>query len=266
MNNLRKTKRLPALPIFFSRLPALLPCTAVHSDVRQGTVASNLKERQRLRGKTEMKHFATEEWIDFVKQVITSDQRQTMQQHLAACKACAETVALWQKVERQAAVEPSFQPPADAVRLAKAAFAGSGFAAAAQQKSTNNVIETLFDSFLQPALAGARSVVIGTRQMLYRAEPYQIDIQIEPKPGTNRLMITGQIMEVTGSGATLQGLQITLSNRRGNSAIAPTNAFGEFSGEIENSGDLELSIPGRSEQPIVISLRNALDRFSGGKA
>jgi hypothetical protein len=61
-------------------------------------------------------------------------------------------------------------------------------------------------------------------------------------------------------------MRITLSNRRGNTMVAPTNQFGEFSGEIENSGDLELSIPGDSEQPIVISLRNALGNSPGGKA
>jgi hypothetical protein len=48
--------------------------------------------------------------------------------------------------------------------------------------------------------------------------------------------------------------------------LAATNQFGEFSGEIENSGDLELSVPGEADQPIVISLRNALGKLPGGKA
>jgi hypothetical protein len=47
--------------------------------------------------------------------------------------------------------------------------------------------------------------------------------------------------------------------------MAAANQFGEFSGEIENSGDLELSIPGSGDQPIVISLRNALGNLPGGK-
>jgi hypothetical protein len=213
-----------------------------------------------------MKHYSTEEWVDFVNQITPASQRDAMQQHMSACAACAETVALWKRVHERASVERSYQPDENAVRLAKAAFAASGLAAAKQQKSTSNVVELLFDSFLQPALAGARSVVIGTRQMLYRADPYQIDIQIEPKPGTNRLVITGQLMEIGTSVKTGASVQLTLSNNRGNSLMVSTNEFGEFSGELENSGDLELSIPGRSEQPIVISLRNALDRFSGGKA
>jgi hypothetical protein len=211
-----------------------------------------------------MKHFSTEEWVDFVNQVIASNQREAMQKHLATgCKRCMETVSLWQKVSKTAAAEASYQPSADTVRLAKASYLTTRLNT--MQKEPRNLIEVLFDSFLQPAVAGARSVVIGTRQMLYRADPYQIDIQIEPKPGSNRLVITGQLLDLSHPGVIGRDIQVTLSNHRGHSVIAATNQFGEFSGEIENSGDLELSIPGDSDQPIVISLRNALGNLPGGK-
>jgi|SRR5580704_386319 hypothetical protein len=212
-----------------------------------------------------MKHLSTEEWVDFVNQVLTTDRQETMQKHLATgCKRCKDTVSLWQKVSKTAATEASYQPSLDTVRLAKAAFAASG--SAQKKKESPSLIEVLFDSFLQPAVAGARSVVIGTRQMLYRADPYQIDIQIEPKQGSNRLVITGQLLDLSNPGIIGRDIQVTLSNHRGHSVIASTNQFGEFSGEVENSGDLELSIPGHAEEPIVISLRNALGNLRGGKA
>ncbi len=212
-----------------------------------------------------MRHFSTEEWVDFVNQLVTSSQQEAMQKHLAAgCKRCKETVSLWQKVSKTAAAEASYQPPPDTVRLAKAAFAASG--SAQSKKASHGLIEVLFDSFLQPAVAGTRSVVIGTRQMLYRADPYQIDIQIEPKLGTNRLVITGQLLDLSHPSILGRDIQVTLSNHRGNTVLAATNQFGEFSGEIENTGDLELSIPGDGQTPIVISLRNALGNLSGGKA
>jgi hypothetical protein len=207
-----------------------------------------------------MRHFSTEAWIDLVNHVATIDQREAMQKHLATgCKRCKETVSLWQKVSKTAAAQASYQPSQDAVRLAKAAYVVSGL-----KKESHGLIEVLFDSFLQPAVAGARSVVIGTRQMLYRADPYQIDIQIEPKPGSNRLVITGQLLDLSHPGDVGRGIQVTLSNQRGDTVLAATSQFGEFSGEIENSGDLELSIPGEGEKPIVISLRNALGNLPGG--
>jgi hypothetical protein len=178
-----------------------------------------------------MKHYSTEEWVDFVNQIVTSGQQQAMQKHLAAgCKRCMETVSLWQKVSKTAAAEANYQPPADTVRLAKSAYLTTRLNT--PPKESRSLVEVLFDSFLQPAVAGARSVVIGTRQMLYRADPYQIDIQIEPKPGTNRLVITGQLLDLSNPGVIGRDIQVTLSNNRGNTIVAATNQFGEFSSEL----------------------------------
>lgn len=211
-----------------------------------------------------MKHFSTEEWIDFVNQVAPAAETRAMEKHLATgCKLCKGKVSSWQKVRRQASEEATYRPPADVVRLAKSAFAGSEFAI--PSKPARGLIQLLFDSFAQPALAGARSAAMGTRQMLYRADPYQIDIQVEPKPSSNRIVVTGQLLDMTQPTIAGRDIQVTLSNRRGNSILAATNEFGEFSGEIENSGDLELTIPGEAGRAIVISLRNALGKVPGGR-
>lgn len=216
-------------------------------------------------GGTEMNHFSTEEWIDFVNQAASSDQRKAMKEHLeSGCRRCTETVALWQKVRNMAAAEASYQPPAESLRIAKAAFATAGWAV--KPKKLGGLIEVLFDSFLHPAPAGARSVAVGARQMLYRADPYQVDVQIEAKPEGNRMLITGQLLDVSRPDVMGSEIQVTLSNRRGAIVHTVTNKFGEFRVEIDNSGDLELSFPRPTEKPIVISLRNALKRLPGGKS
>jgi hypothetical protein len=212
-----------------------------------------------------MKHFTTEEWIDFVNQVTTSTQQKAMQKHLeTGCKRCTETVALWQKVRSMAAAEASYQPPAASVRVAKASFATGNWAA--KPKKADSLIEVLFDSFLQPAVAGTRSAGIGMRQMLYRADPYQVDVQIEVRPDGNRMVITGQLLDASRPGIVGKEVQVTISNRRGTVVHTVTNQFGEFRGEIDNSGDLEISFPSPEDKPIVISLRDALDRLPGGKS
>jgi hypothetical protein len=212
-----------------------------------------------------MKHFTTEEWIDYVNQVNSSRQQEAMRKHLSTgCKRCAETVSLWQKVHNTAAMEATYQPPVADVRMAKAAFVTAGQAGHRKEKSS--FVEVLFDSFLQPMVAGARSSGLGTRQMLYRADPYQIDIQIEAKPEGNRLMVTGQLLDISSPGVVGRDVKVTLSNHRGNIVHTVTNEFGEFRGEIENTGDLELSFPGQGEKFIVISLRNALGNLPGSKA
>ena len=212
-----------------------------------------------------MKHFSTNEWIDFVNERITNPQRTEMQQHLEeGCQRCAGTLGMWQRVRRAAASEAGFQPPDGALRTVKAAFAASGRAEARSGGRRRGAVELLFDSLLQPALMGARSVQAGARQVLYRAEPYQIDVQIEPTPSGTRLMVTGQILDASREGTVARQVKVTLSNRKGSIAHMLTNEFGEFEGVVENSGDLELSFGGKRGQPVVISLRDTLARGAGG--
>ncbi len=211
-----------------------------------------------------MKHFTSEEWIDFVNLVVPDEKQKGMQEHLGSgCKRCGKIADLWQKVQETATTAASSKPPDDIVRVAKAQFATAGLGG--KRKETSSLIEVLFDSFSQPALAGARSVGTETRQMLYRAEPYQIDVQIEAQPEGNRLVVTGQLMDARNPEVVGRDVLVTLSNRRGHLVKTVTNQFGEFHGEISNSGDMELSFSGHYEKSIVISLRDALRRMPGDR-
>ena len=204
-----------------------------------------------------MKHFKTEEWVDFVNRVTTQEQADGMQKHLAAgCKQCAEQVALWQKVRKFAVAESEYQPSRHAVHGAQAVFGAAG--RGGTRKAKSKLIELLFDSFLQPAYSGARSASTGIRQMLYRVDSLQIDLQIEAKPGGGHIVVTGQVLDVGRPEIIGSGLQVVLSNRHGNLVRAVTNEFGEFHVEIQNSGDLELAIRSDSEKPILIALKDPL--------
>jgi hypothetical protein len=200
-----------------------------------------------------MTHFSTEEWIDFVKQMTPTEKRDVMQQHLdGGCKRCAATVELWEKVRETAAAELNYQPPADTMLVVKAAFAGAGFG---KQSNPAGVIELIFDSFTQPLFQGARSDTRGPRELLYRADPFLVDVQIEPQPGGKVVAVTGQLFDAKQPENVGNDLPIVLSNRRGHVVNTMTNEFGEFHGQIEGSGDLELSLPSPAGKAIVISMR-----------
>jgi len=197
--------------------------------------------------------FDVVEWTDFA----SDDWQKAMQKHLGAgSKRCLETLASWQKAANAAAVDASYQPPTETVHIAKAAFATSALTATPPE--TGGLIELLFDSFSHAALAGIRSAAMSIRQMLYRAEPDQIDIQLEAQPERNRLLVTGQLLDVSHPEVVGREVQVTLSDGRESVVNTMTNQFGEFRGEVENSGDLELSFLGLSGKPIVILLRRAL--------
>lgn len=136
---------------------------------------------------------------------------------------------------------------------------------AARRQQTDGLVQVLFDSFSLPALAGTRSTSMNIREMVYRAEPYQIDLQVEVQAEHNRLVVTGQLLDVSHPEKVGLDVPITLSNLRGAIVQTATNQFGEFRGELENSGDLELCFFDRSGKPIVILLRGTRKQPSGAK-
>jgi hypothetical protein len=212
-----------------------------------------------------MEHFNVEKWIDFANEAVTSNEKELMDKHLRlGCESCQATVSLWQRVRASAAVEGNYQPPEGAVRIAKAAFAGVGLAS--RKKGSDSRVKVLFDSFLQPMFEGVRSTGAGTRQMLYRADPYQIDVQLEMNPSANRIVVTGQLLNLNNPKIVAAGTRILVSNMHGDVVHAVANQFGEFSGEVKNSGDLQLTFATPSGEPIVISLREALGRLPEEKA
>jgi hypothetical protein len=208
-----------------------------------------------------MKHFTTEEWIDFVNQKVSPGDSESMEKHLKqGCKRCREALSMWQRVRQSAAVERNYQPPNHAVRIAKAAFFAG--ASKGQRKESRSRISVLFDSFLQPVVEGARSAAGSTRQMLYRADPFQIDLQVEAKAGGTHLVITGQLLDLSNPGIVGKDVPVTLSNMRGHVVHAVSNQHGEFTCEIKNSGDLQMTFTSPSGEPIVISVRDALGHLT----
>ena len=207
-----------------------------------------------------MKHFTTEEWIDFANEAVSGSKRQDMDRHLEeGCPRCKKTGSLWQKVRQTAKSAAECQPPESAVRIAKAGF--TGVRLEGKLANAPGLVQVLFDSFLQPSVAGARSSGSGTRQMLYRADPYQVDLQIEAKPGANKLVVTGQLLDLRNPDVPGRDVPVIISNLRGHVVQTVTNEFGEFREEIRASSDLELKLLGDDEKAVIISLRDALGRL-----
>ena len=204
-----------------------------------------------------MKHFTTEQWIDFVNGATTSSSTTEMQKHLEeGCQRCSQTALRWQRIRRAATTEASYQPPMETIRIVKAMFAGSEWV---RKKRLRRGIEVLFDSFLKPAPEGVRSTGgSGARRLLYRADPYRVDLQIDAQLGGNSVVVTGQLLDLRHPDSAGSEVLVRVSNMRGQVVQATTNRFGEFREEIENSGDLELMFLGANNKPVTISLRDVL--------
>jgi hypothetical protein len=207
-----------------------------------------------------MKHFTTEEWIDFVNDAVAKTRRPEMERHLEqGCPRCEKAVSLWQKVRQMAKSAADCRPPEDSVRVAKAGFTGTR--QPGKRAKVPGFVEVLFDSFLQPLTTGARSTESGIRQMLYRADPYQVDLHIEAKPGANKIVVTGQLLDLRNPDLPGRDVPVIISNLRGHVVQTVTNEFGEFREEVRSSSDLELKLLGENEKAVIISLRDALGKL-----
>lgn len=171
-------------------------------------------------------------------------------------KCRLESAAIWSKVAKAAAFESLYQPSAGSVRAVKAAFSP------ATRYTASRPVQLLYDTFSHPVPRGTRSSSMKIRQLLYRADPYQIDIHIELHPERNRFVVTGQMVDLSHPDLVGSDVKVTLSDGRDSVVNSVTNQFGEFRGEVENSGDLEISLLARGGKPIVILLRGALEPFA----
>lgn len=149
--------------------------------------------------------------------------------------------------------------PADALRIAKTAFAPSHPLLGHREACT--LTEVLFDSFLEPVAEGVRSMGDGARQILYCADPYQIDLLIEGGSGRNTLVITGQVHDSRQPKSSGREVAVVISDLHGEVVLTTTDGVGVFRKEIHDSGDLELFFPTLTDKILTIALRDPLRRL-----
>src|SRR5690348_2236814 len=175
--------------------------------------------------KQSMKHVTIEDGIDYANQALPTARRLEIEEHLKTCVRCAKAISRWQRVRQDATVEADYQPPPEAVRIAKAAFVALELALRREPRSSP--VQVVFDSLLQP-LEGLRSTGGGTRHVLYRADPFQIDLQLELQPAEKRVVVTGQLLGLRDPQIIGRNVGIVLANQHGGMVRTVTNQFGEF--------------------------------------
>jgi hypothetical protein len=172
--------------------------------------------------------------------------RMTMQQHINdGCNQCGATLRLWQSVLSIAREESRFTPAGDTVRVARSQFV----APAAEAKPG---LRLLFDSDLQPVTAGVRGSV-SARQFLYETDDHYIDLRLEPRRGSDRACVVGQVLNRKSAGRAAQELPVRLLEGKVARANTATNQHGEFQIEFEPGQNLSLSI-GHGADEIVLPL------------
>lgn len=185
-----------------------------------------------------MKHYTAEEWADLARGTVEDADKSRMSNHLESCRTCARQFAMWGRVAAVARREREIEIPDGTVRQAKAMFANSELKL--KGKAKPGLAQLLFDSMQVPAPVGVRSNSPRSRQLLFAAGDHRIDVRLEPQPGSDRVAITGQILDARSAEVAQRKIPVSVHIGKRIAGTVETNELGEFQLEIDLPCKVEL--------------------------
>lgn len=100
----------------------------------------------------------------------------------------------------------------------------------------------VFDSLLQPSLAGIRSSAPMCRQLRYESETLVADLSLERQGDSRHITLMGQVLDTAKREPQLGGVPIVVQGHSGFIGVARTNEWGEFHFEFESEQGVTLEI------------------------
>lgn len=185
-----------------------------------------------------MKHYSSSQWTDFARRVTTAVQTEQMQSHLDECERCRSVVKTFESLAEFARKESSYTPSDDTLRIAQSYFAPMKLALSSARHFT--VGNLTFDSFRAGPAEGFRSLQEAPRQLLYISGNTVVDLRIEAEPGSNRIVLGGQVLSSHRSQEDLQEIHVSLLSGTETVATTATNRFGEFHMSLSATKHLQL--------------------------
>src|SRR5436190_9849562 len=132
-------------------------------------------------------HLNSEAALDLIEGRLTNEQETVWRQHTETCSVCAEAVRNWKEVKEDLKRSHLLSAPDQDLKAVLWIF----------QPARRSVIASiLFDSFLQPAMAGARGAASASRQLVMRAEEFDIHVKIWGDQ--ERKQMLGQVLSRNG--------------------------------------------------------------------
>jgi hypothetical protein len=164
-----------------------------------------------------------------------------MERHLAeGCTRCQGVVTLFKRVALTARTDASWDVPADVMERALEIFPVR--ASQAARPAHRILARLMFDSFREPMPLGVRATRGVSRQVLYRAGSYFIDLRLDSTAATRRVSLVGQVVRRGADRASTRTATVALVDGRTVLSHAPVNAFGEFQVDYDAKARVRLRV------------------------
>src|SRR3954453_10541023 len=199
-----------------------------------------------------MNHFSVTEWVDFARGLMSPQKANLMRVSAETCEECKSSSRFWSQVYDILTRESGYQPSAPAVESVKNAFP--------DEKPLPWLVKLadfatiVFDSCLQPALAGVRSSARSNRQITVESGSLVVDLQLESDNVQHQYSLTGQILSISNSVAQIGGAEVVLLSPDKVVQTTRANELGEFCLDFSYGDNLRLFIDIKGERGVGIIL------------
>lgn len=203
-------------------------------------------------------HYSDAEWADFVRGLMAGSARTSMEAHFSSgCRRCGRAAQAFGTVAAVARGEEAFTVPGHAFRWAMAVFS-------LRQPERVQILprvlaRLVFDSFGELQPVGVRSLERVSRQAMYRAGDYYVDLRMESEPGTHRVSLVGQIAGSKEGPRSFGNVPVVLAAGKDILAHSVSNEFGEFQMSYEPGRRLRLYVPLHGGRGIEVPLNRLPD-------
>jgi len=187
-------------------------------------------------------HFDITEWADFARNLVSSEQGQEMNSHLkAGCSKCEKLQTLMTKLVSVCARESALEVPRYAEASVKAL---ASLGKESRRSAFQRLLATLsYDSANDPQPAGVRGTHQISRQVLFHAGDYSVDLRFEHEKGSSSMVLVGQIANQKLPDEVMSNLPVILFTGKRELSRSISNSFGEFQMEYVPHSDLRLLVP-----------------------
>jgi hypothetical protein len=206
-----------------------------------------------------MEHYSTQQWVDFVRKVASPETTSGIKLHLNdACPDCSKSLQLWRFVMEQTEQLHQAEPPASSLRAVKAGFRLRKVVPFPSGKLDLATLQ--FDSDRQSLVAGLRSGHASARQLLYKSGTVCIDMRMQPTPGSESVVLIGQLLDSMNPGHGIGGIPVSLLSKGDTVSRKQTNQDGEFDFGLLLSSDMQLVFGMGDSRTIVVAVPEGGDR------
>jgi hypothetical protein len=184
-------------------------------------------------------HLNSEKALGLISGHLEAEEVGFWNNHMSTCAACQQELSSWRKFATNLKRSHLRSAPDQDLDRAIQIFPSSGLV---RPKLRTILASIIFDSFQQPAFAGARGAATQSRQLVLRVEDFDIHVKIWGESDQRQLM--GQVLPRRGADFTgAAHFHLLHNGKRLESTAADETGEFHFTGVPEGELSLQIDLP-----------------------